>query len=196
MSISGNRKVRFIDGELVEYEIVPLVDQYDPILRQPTIPVEFDKMAGGEIAFIAMSMMESLNHHGGLGLSANQVGWKYRMFSMTRHDIGKVWCLINPIILDISNKMVKTKEGCLSFPNLFIEVERPDWVEVGFCAVNGEGVKHRFTGIEATVVQHELDHLNGICFTDKISPLKLDMAKRRSKNMLRRIKRAPTTVSP
>jgi len=194
-NLSGNRKVRFIDGELVEYEVLPLVDQYNPILRTPTIPVGFEHIAGGEVAYLAMSMMESLNHHQGLGLSANQVGLKHRMFSMSRRDINKVWCLINPEILSISKNMVETKEGCLSFPNIFIPIKRPDWVELGFQAVNGEFVKHKFEGIEAAVALHELDHLKGVCFTDLISPLKLDMMKRRSKNMLRRIKRAPDLVS-
>ena len=175
---------------------MPLVDQYNPILRQPTVNVGFEHISGGEVAYLAMSLMESLNHHQGLGLSANQVGLKHRMFAMNRKELNKIWCLINPIVLSVSTNKVKTKEGCLSFPNLFIEIERPDWVEIGFQAVNGENLKQKFEGIEATVALHELDHLNGICFTDKISPLKLDMMKRRSKNMLRRIKRAPTTVSP
>jgi peptide deformylase len=185
-----SKKIKFIDGEMVEYEVLPLVDQYDPILRKPTTPVNFEEMTGHKISYVAMSLMESLSKYEGLGLSANQVGLSHRVCAINMLSEKKIWCLINPRITEKSKTLSTYKEGCLSFPGLYIEVGRPSWVDVEFYAANGTRLNHKFHGIEATCVQHELDHLDGVVFTDLISPIKLDMAKRKVKANLRKIKHA------
>jgi len=185
----SNKQLRFIEGDMVEYEVLPLVDQYDLGLKKPCEPVDFEQVPGAKVAYMAMSLMESLNNHQGLGLAANQVGLTYRMFVMNRITQNKVWCLINPVITDRSKNIVRFKEGCLSFPGLFLTIGRPDWVEVEFQAANGKKMNERYTGLEATVVLHEMDHLNGICFTDIVSPIKLDMAKRKVAANQRKIKK-------
>ena len=136
--------------------------------------------------------MESLKKYQGIGLSANQVGLPYRACAIDMVEEGKIFCLINPVIVEKAKTLSKYKEGCLSFPGLFIEIGRPEWCVVEFNAANGEKVVKRFEGIYATCVQHELDHLDGICYTDLISPIKLDIAKRKIPANLRKIRRATT----
>jgi peptide deformylase len=189
----SDRKIKFVDGNMVTYEIMPLVDKYDPILRQKMTPVDFETMSGHEIAFEAMSLMESLNHYHGVGLSANQIGLKHRMCAVSVDD--KVWSLINPVIIDKSITIMNLLEGCLSFPGLFLKIGRPDWVEVEFNAANGDKMNKRFEGLLSIVVQHEMDHLDGIVYTDLVSPTKLEMARRKVKTNLRKIKRNIATIN-
>ena len=187
-----SKKIRFVDGNMIEYDLLNLVGSYDPILREPTKEIDFNQMAGKDVSFLAMSLMESLNHHQGLGLSANQVGIGARMCAINMIDEKKIYCLINPKVIAQSETTQKYKEGCLSFPGLFLEIERPDWVEIEFQAVNGEKMTKRFEGIYATCVLHELDHLEGVVFTSRVSSIKLDMARRKVKQNLRKIRRATT----
>jgi len=187
----SNKKIRFIDGQMVEYEILPLVSQFDPILRQPTKVVSFDPPEVS-IPWLSLSLMESLKKYQGLGLSANQVGLPWRACAVDMIEENKIFCLINPVIVEKAPTLSRYKEGCLSFPGLFLEIGRPEWVTVEFQAGNGEKITKKFEGIYATCVQHELDHLDGICYTDLVSPIKLDMAKRKVKANLRKIRRATT----
>jgi peptide deformylase len=184
-----SKKIAFIDGEMVEWEIYPLVDQYDPILREPTIPVDFES-SGKEVAYKSYSLMKTVEHYNGLGLSANQCGLKDRICVINHIQDGKIYSLINPVVVDKSPDLSSYKEGCLSFPGLFLEIHRPEWVEVEFKAGNGESVKKKFEGIWATCVLHELDHLDGTLFTSLVSPIKLDIAKRKVKQNLRKIRKA------
>jgi peptide deformylase len=184
-----SKKIKFVDGNMVDYEILNLVDSYDPILRERCKEVDFEKMPGNYVAQLALSLMESLNEHQGLGLSANQVGIGARMCAINMLEEKKIYCLINPRIVSIAETTSKYKEGCLSFPGLFLEIERPSWVEIEFQAANGEKMTKRFEGIYATCVLHELDHLDGIVFTTRVSSIKLDMARRKIKQNLRKIKR-------
>ena len=186
-----SKKIKFIDGQMVEYEILPLISEYDPVLRQPTQIVDFEKPQIS-ITYLAMSLMESLKHYKGLGLSANQVGLPYRACAIDMIEENKIFCLINPVIVEKASTLSRYKEGCLSFPGLFLEIGRPEWVVVEFQAGNGEKVTKKFEGIWATCVQHELDHLDGICYTDLVSKIKLDIAKRKVKANLRKIRRATT----
>lgn len=182
-----SKKIKFVQGQMVEYEILSLVDFYDPILRQPTQELNFENPQV-DIAYLAMSMMESLSTMNGLGLSANQVGKPYRIMAVNMGD--KIWCLINPIVLSKSSTNSKFKEGCLSYPGLYLDIGRPDAVTVEFQAVGGEKLVQEFNGLTATVIQHELDHLDGIMFTEIVSPIKLDKAKRKIKTNLKKMGRA------
>lgn len=182
-----SKKIKFIQGQMVEYEILPLVDFYSDILRTPTKEVSFDD-PNTDVPYLAISLMETLNTMNGLGLSANQVGKPYRMMAVNMGD--KIWCMINPKVLSRSDKRTDYKEGCLSYPGLYLRIGRPDSIVVEFQAVGGEKVIQEFNGLTATVVQHELDHLDGIMFTDLVSSVKLDMEKRKVKSNLKKMKRA------
>ena len=185
----SKRKVKFIDGHMVEYEILKLVSQYDKILKEPCEEVDFEKIPGADVAFAAMSLMESVKHYDGLGLSANQVGVKLRMFAIQMLDEGKCYCLINPKVIAVSDEMQRINEGCLSFPGLFLSIERPNWVEMEFQAANGEVMQKRFEGIYATCALHELDHLNGKLYTELVPKTKLQIAMGKRKQNLKKVKR-------
>lgn len=190
----SNKHLKFIDGDMIEYEVLPLVNCYDPALRQIMPPLDFEVVPGTKVSHALLSLMESLNHYNGVGLAANQVGLPYRMCAVSNDD-NKIWGMINPVIIEKSENIVHTKEGCFSFPGLMLEIGRPEWVVVEFYAANGQKITHKFTGLPATVAQHEIDHLNGIVFTDLVSELKLEKAKKQAKKMIRRIKRQLATVT-
>lgn len=183
------KKIKFVDGEMIEYDVLKLVSKYDPILREPTKEIDFDKVPGKTVSYMAMSLMESLEHYDGLGLSANQVGIGARMCAVNVLDESKIYCLINPKVINKSDTFNEFNEGCLSFPGLFLKIKRPSWVEIEFQAINGQKIQKQFEGIFATCVLHELDHLDGIVYTDLVSRMKLEQAKRKVKQNLKRIKR-------
>ena len=186
------KKVMYIDGNMVEFEIFPLVDSYHPVLREPTLPVDFEAVDKENLAYAVLSLMKSVEHYEGLGLSANQCGIQHRICVINHLEDKKVYALINPRVIEKSEKISRYKEGCLSFPGLFLEIGRPESCVVEFQTAEGETRTMEFKGIWATCVQHEIDHLDGICYTDKVSPIKLDMAKRKVKANLRKIRRAVT----
>lgn len=181
-----SRKLKFLNGQMFEYEILKLVGFYDPILRKPTEWVDFEKLGHSEVNYMALSLMETLNSLDGLGLSANQVGLPYRMFALNVGD--KIWCLINPMIINQSEKKSKYKEGCLSYPGMYLEVGRPESVTVKFQALGGESVEQTFDGLTATCVMHELDHLDGIMYTDRVPKVKFMQAKEKVKANLKKMK--------
>lgn len=110
-------------------------------------------------------MIQTMYDHNGVGLSANQV--EYTMRIMVIDASGKreqLYVLINPEIVDHSSTKGTKPEGCLSYPNHYVQKERYDWVRVKY--LNQAGVERirRFRGTSAIIIQHELDHLNGIPF--------------------------------
>ena len=113
----------------------------------------------------------------GIGFSANQMGFLYRVFAM---NIGnQTTFYYNPEILNDESPSALFKEGCLSFPELYINVKRPEAITVRYQDRNGQVHIEEMSGITARCFQHELDHLNGVCFTDRVSKLTLDMAKKK-----------------
>ena len=125
-------------------------------------------------------MVKLMYKENGIGLAAPQVGIGARVFAiMTRNipEITEPFAVFNPVILASSEETELEEEGCLSFPNLFFKVARPAKIIAEF--YDRDQNKHRleFTGIDARCFQHELDHLNGICFITKISRMKLELAK-------------------
>jgi peptide deformylase len=182
-----SKMVKYYKGDLVEYEILKLVDFYDPILRQPTVPVKFDTLEEQKrVAYLSFSLCETLGELQGLGLSANQVGLKERMCAINMGS--EIWVLINPEIIEKSETPTEYGEGCLSYPGLYLKLKRPDHIKVKFQAIGGQVVEHEFDGLTAVCIQHEIDHLDGILYTDKISPIKLDQAKRKVKQNLKKMR--------
>jgi peptide deformylase len=181
--------IKYIDGQLVEYEIYKLVDSYDPILKQPCKELSFTD-SSVKPGYIARSLAETLSKLEGLGLAANQCGIPYRVIAINAGT--EIWTLINPKITWKSDAVSDYSEGCLSFPGLYLKVKRPNSIKVEFQDMAGNKVEQTFDGLSATVIQHEVDHLDGICFTDKISPIKLEQAKRKIKTNLKKMKRAVT----
>ena len=123
---------------------------------------------------IGYHLLDFMYSNDGIGLSANQVGLNYRMFVMGNNDTQYIcW---NPQILEYSGDLVDKMEGCLSFPNLFFKVKRCEQIKVRYLNEYGLSVTSNLSDIWSHCFQHELDHLDGVLFTHKISKLKLDMA--------------------
>ena len=184
-----NKKlVKYINGELVEYEIRDLVDFYDPILRKPTKPIKLEEMSPSQIIFYIYSMAMMMEHYGdALGLSANQVGWDLRICAI---NLGKEnVVLINPEIIEASPPILSYYEGCVSYPGLFLKIPRSQTIKIKFQTPSGNWQEQQFDGLTAICVQHELDHLDGIVYTQKVSPINLERAKRKIKTNIKKIKK-------
>ena len=135
------------------------------------------------------NMFETMKKYGGIGLSANQVGKPYRMFIMGDHpniSKGKKWVCINPKITNVTKDFIRYKEGCLTFPFLFLDIERPQDISVEYLDENLEKKEEHMTGIVARCFQHEFDHMQGIVFTEHVSKLKLDMAMKKRDKQIKR----------
>lgn len=125
-------------------------------------------------------MVKMMYEENGIGLAAPQVGVEARVFVIMTRNIAEVtqpFAVFNPVILAASEETELEEEGCLSFPNLFFKVARPAKIIAEFKDRDNNTRRMEFTGIDARCFQHELDHLNGICFTSKISRMKLELAK-------------------
>ena len=123
-------------------------------------------------------MYRTMKKANGLGLAANQVSVGIRMFVM----YGEM-TLINPKIIEASPVMQLVEEGCLSFPNLFMKLQRPETVIVEYYNKNLEKQVDRFEHIWAQCIQHEIEHLDGICFVDKVSKMKLDYYRKKQRKL-------------
>ncbi len=147
----------------------------DPLLRTVSAPVE---RVDDEIRKLLDDMLETMYAAPGLGLAGVQVAVPKRVMVM---DIAKddepknPISLINPEILERSEEMRVHEEGCLSLPEVFAEIERPAACRVSYVDRDGNAREMLFEDLLSTVVQHEIDHLNGVLFIDHLSKLKRDM---------------------
>jgi len=146
----------------------------DPMLRKVADPVT---AVTPEIKQIIADMTETMWHQVGIGLAAPQVGVSLRILVM---DDGKggARALLNPAITDRRGS-VREEEGCLSIPGVFADVERSKWIHV--TALDGDGAPISFEaqGLHAKVIQHEIDHLDGVLFIDRLPPVTRDRIKKR-----------------
>lgn len=147
------------------------------ILKTKSTEYDFEK--DGNPRLLEEKMIEIMIANRGIGLAANQLGFDKRIFVMGAEsylNFPKPTAMFNPKIIETSKNNVQDLEGCLSFPGLFLSVNRPDWIVGGFFDSNGSYHEEKFIGYAAKCFQHELDHLDGICFVDKVSKLKLQLA--------------------
>ena len=154
-----------------------LVDKYDPILKTELEKFDFQNPPTDPIQ-LAHDLAETMIDKGGIGISANQIGLPYRAFAMMAEQI--IVCF-NPILLSVSEEEIYLEEGCLSYPNLFVKVKRPQSVRVRYTEPNGNVVTEKFNGMTARVFQHELDHLNGVVYTKRANKIHFEQAKKNAK---------------
>ncbi|WP_409361375.1 peptide deformylase [Bartonella heixiaziensis] len=161
--------------------IKSLVTLPDPILREVSKPVE---RVDSAVQKLADDMLETMYHAKGVGLAAIQIGIPLRMLvvDISGNDTPKnSLVIINPEILWLSDERSTYKEGCLSIPEYFAEVERPKRLCVRYQDREGKQTEIEADDLLATCLQHEIDHLNGCLFIDHISKLKRDMVIRKFK---------------
>lgn len=155
-----------------------------PILRKPTRPVaNFD----GDLDRLIDDMVATMYAAPGVGLAANQVGSPLRLFVANPsedHDPSKLLVVINPELVEADGALV-TEEGCLSIPDFREEVRRARRVLVRGLDRAGRPIQVEGEGLLARIFQHELDHLNGVLFVDRLSPAKRDILLRKLKKALR-----------
>lgn len=137
---------------------------------------------------LVADMYEIMIERNGIGLSANQIGLPYRVFIMRGAD-GPIACF-NPKITFFSEETNFLEEGCLSLPGFFVKIHRPEVVRAKYQTVDGTIETKRFGGMTARCFQHELEHLNGVMFTDKASKYHLEKARRKTKIMQRKMRKA------
>lgn len=138
---------------------------------------------------VSGEMCQIMTKNNGIGLSANQVGLDAKIFVMqplNHKEITKPFAVINPIIREISDETVIGPEGCLSYPGLVLHVTRPKRVVAQFLDIDNKDCIIEFTDIDARCFLHEFDHLQGIVYTDRVSKLKLDLAKKKQNKLLKR----------
>jgi peptide deformylase len=124
-------------------------------------------------------MIDFMVANRGIGLAANQIGLTKRVFVMGSDNIPgfpRPFALFNPIIIEQSKELVLDQEGCLSYPDLYLKIKRPSWVVAAYQDSQGTTREVKIDGYLSKCFQHELDHLNGVCFVDKVSQLKLNLA--------------------
>ncbi len=148
----------------------------DPVLRQPADEVEeWDS----ELETLVEDMLETMYVANGVGLAAPQVGVSQRVFVV---DLGEAdeegngpLAIVNPNVVESSRETSRSPEGCLSIPGMEEVVERPETVTVEGTDPQGNPISLEITGLLSRVVQHEIDHLDGVLFIDRLSALKRRM---------------------
>lgn len=156
---------------------LPILTYPDPILREQCAPVE---RVDDAMRRLLDDMLETMYAAPGVGLAGPQVGVTRRILVMDpaskkADEPGEPFQLINPEILEMSDLPRVYEEGCLSIPDAYAEVERPATVRVRYIDREGKTQERHFEGHPATVVQHEMDHLNGLLFIDHLSRLRRDI---------------------
>ncbi len=145
------------------------------LLREVSRPI---KEVNKEIQLLMDDMLETMYSANGIGLAAIQIGVPKNLIVidlMTKEKKKNPMFFVNPKIVKKSTKMSKYEEGCLSIPNLFAEVQRPSECEVEYLDYEGRKKILKASGLLATCIQHEIDHLKGILFIDYLSKLKRDI---------------------
>ena len=160
--------------------ILPIVAYGDPVLKKRAVDIDEDYP---NLKQLIDNMFETMYHANGIGLAAPQIGKAIRLFVVdatpvaegedgdpTCEDFKRVF--INPIILEESGEEWSCEEGCLSIPNLREEVKRKPRLKIEYYDEHWDLYEEELDGFAARVVQHEYDHIEGVLFIDKISPLK------------------------
>ena len=160
--------------------LLPIYETPDPVLRQISSPVEdFDDA----LRALIDDMFDTMYAAPGIGLAAIQVGVPKRILVIDLQEpevedgepVKDPRVFINPEILQASDREVPYTEGCLSVPDQYAEVDRPDRIRARWLDLDGKPHEEEIEGLLATCLQHEMDHLNGILFIDHLSRLKREM---------------------
>jgi peptide deformylase len=160
--------------------LMPIIEIPDPILRGQSAPVE--SVTDG-VSRLIRDMFDTMYAAPGIGLAAIQVAVPRRLLVIDLQDpeeedgepVRRPHVFINPEILHSSDARKIYNEGCLSIPDQYAEVERPDIVRLRWIDEHGKAQEGEFDGLMSVCLQHEVDHLNGVLFIDHLSRLKRDM---------------------
>jgi peptide deformylase len=149
----------------------------DPVLRRRAAPVG---AITPEIRRMVDDMIETMYDEVGIGLAAPQVGISLRLMVVGHEKNHEARAIVNPVIAEQGGE-VTAEEGCLSLPGIFAPVTRAEWVRLDGQDLDGTPVSIKARGLTARVFQHEMDHLDGVLFIDRLDPMTRDRIKRRIK---------------
>ena len=145
----------------------------NPLLRQKS---EKLKRVTKEDIQLSKRMIKIMKKAPGVGLAANQIGFLKQIIAVhiidKEKEIEKIYTLFNPLIMNYSKETVVMEEGCLSLPKQFADIDRPQSITVRYMNENNKIIEEKKDGIEARILQHEIDHLSGKLFVDYLSSLK------------------------
>lgn len=174
-------------SQQVKVDPLPLYDENHPMLKVQ-IPEYKQAVPNPIMELLIKRLKMTMKLYGGIGLSANQCGVFERVFVIGT-DHFQIAC-INPRIIGKAPSTIKESEGCLSYPGLYVKIDRPDWVDVEFIDETGTLKQMRLEGITARCFQHELDHMNGIRMVDHVGPVALQMARKKQDKVIKKIIRS------
>lgn len=193
--ITGKEELVFtpetVEEKKAEHEpiLFPIVNEHHPVLKEVIPEYDFTNHDYKTRKFFSDCMIHTMKSTGGIGLSACQVNQKVRMFVMMKDlDTGEVLICYNPKILEESNP-IATREGCLSFPALTLQIKRPSSIKVQYFDEEENELVIELHGLAAKVFQHELDHLNGVVFTSKVSREILTWERQKQAKMVKKYKK-------
>ena len=175
---------------------IKLIPPTDPRVNNAIAPFVDDMLKDEDIKDrqeLSDAMFEAMNKYGGIGLSANQVGLPFNMFVIGGHpsiEKGLKMTCFNPMIVSASEELVRMKEGCLTFPFIFLDIERPRKVVVKYTDNKGDLQEAHLDGMMSRIFQHEYDHMLGRNFTEKVSKFKLKRAMEKRDKMLKKIEKS------
>ena len=156
-----------------------LIKAPNEFLEKQVKPFDFENMDAEKIS---KDMVDTMLKYKGIGLASNQVGLDAQIFVMGEENPITV---LNPIITEVGPERVEMEEGCLSFPGLYFKVKRPAVVSVQYLDTKQKECIIKLEGLHARVFLHEYDHLQGITFDQRISKLRLEMAKKKQEKLLK-----------
>jgi len=170
--------------------ILPVYVYGSNVLRKKAeeIPLDYP-----DLQQLIADMWETMHHADGVGLAAPQVGKPIRLFIVDGAPLSKDRpelkdfnrVMVNPKILEESDTLCTYNEGCLSLPDIHIDVERPEWILIEYFDEHLEKKTERLTGFGCRMVQHEYDHLEGILFTDKATAIRKKMLQSKLQSIAR-----------
>ena len=158
-----------------------LIKAPNEFLEKQVAPFNFDTMDADKIS---KEMIQMMLKYKGVGLASNQVGIDAQIFVMGEENPITV---INPMVTEVGTEKIEMEEGCLSFPGLYMKVKRPSVVSVQYLDTKQKECIIKLEGFHARVFLHEFDHLQGITFDQRVSKLRLDMAKKKQQKILKAV---------
>jgi len=169
------------------HDLFQLVHESDPILKEVMPEFDFDNSPVNPSDF-ASTLVETCKARHGLGLSANQCGFRYRVFVMGHGD--EYVAFFNPKLIS-SKGEAHMPEGCLTFPFMMLRITRPETIEVEYQDYEGNKKTATYSGMSARCWLHELDHMNGIVYTIRAKPMALKSGMEKKAKLMKRISRIP-----
>ena len=186
---SPNTKYEFksSDDELTLRKLELLPEDHPVLHKEPLFWVFDPPQADPKIMYEIM--LENMVYHKGLGLSANQIGMPVKVFSMRVDDSDNAIVCFNPEIIEESEEMIPMEEGCLSYPYLYLKKIRPERLSVKYQNADGDEINVHLEDLAARIFHHEMDHMIGTTFLDRVSKVRLQSARKKQKILLRKRKR-------